>query len=85
MPFSDAQITHAIEQGLRRTAPSDTLSVVQITCEDVDWRGLKRQHICALWCQHHCRRQRAMGCVDHQALGAWRSNRHRYGDRSAAA
>ena len=40
MPFSDAQITHAIEQGLRRTSTLDTSSVVRITCEDVVWYGL---------------------------------------------
>jgi thiamine kinase-like enzyme len=40
MPFSEAQIAHAIEQGLRRATTSDTLRIVQVTCEDVDWRGL---------------------------------------------
>ena len=40
MPFSDMQIAHAIEQGLCRTATSDTMRVARITCEDVGWRGL---------------------------------------------
>ncbi|MFN2108974.1 MAG: phosphotransferase family protein [Anaerolineae bacterium] len=40
MPFSNAQITHAVEQGLRRTATPKALSVAHVTCEDVDWRGL---------------------------------------------
>lgn len=40
MPFSDAQIMHAIEQGLRRTATLDSTRVVGITCEDVVWYGM---------------------------------------------
>ena len=40
MPFSEAQITHAIEQGFRRTSTLDTPRVVRITCEDVVWYGL---------------------------------------------
>ena len=40
MPFSEAQITDAIEQGLRRTSTFDTPRVVRITCEDVVWYGL---------------------------------------------
>ena len=40
MPFSEAQITHAIEQGFCRTAALDTPRVVQITCEDVYFYGL---------------------------------------------
>jgi len=40
VPFSDAQITHAIEQGLFRTSTLDTPRVVRIACEDVDWHGL---------------------------------------------
>jgi aminoglycoside phosphotransferase (APT) family kinase protein len=39
MPFSEAQVTHAIEQGLC-TSTLDTLRVVGITCEDVYWWGL---------------------------------------------
>ena len=40
MPFSEAQITHAIEQGLCRTSTLGTPRVVRITCEDVVWYGL---------------------------------------------
>ena len=40
MPFTEAQITHAIEQGLRRYFALDTLSVARVTCEDVYFYGL---------------------------------------------
>jgi hypothetical protein len=40
MPFSEAHITRAIEQGLRRTAALDAPRVVQVACEDVHWWGL---------------------------------------------
>lgn len=40
MSFSEAQITHAIEQGLCRTSSLDTPRVERITCEDVVWYGL---------------------------------------------
>jgi hypothetical protein len=39
MPFSKAQITHAIEQGFRAST-FDTPRVARITCEDVVWYGL---------------------------------------------
>ena len=39
MPFGEAQITHAIEQGLC-TSTLGTPRVVRITCEDVVWYGL---------------------------------------------
>ena len=61
MPFSEAQITHAIEQGLRRTSTLDTPKVVRITCEDVYFLRAERKHIRALWCQHHCRWQGSTG------------------------
>jgi aminoglycoside phosphotransferase (APT) family kinase protein len=40
VPFSEAQITRAIEQGLCRTSTLDTPRVVGITCKDVVWYGL---------------------------------------------
>jgi aminoglycoside phosphotransferase (APT) family kinase protein len=40
VPFSEAQITHAIEQGLCRTSTLGTPRVVGITCEDVHFYGL---------------------------------------------
>jgi hypothetical protein len=40
MPFSEAQIMHAIEQGLCCTSTLGTPRVVRVTCEDVVWYGL---------------------------------------------
>lgn len=40
MPFTEAQITQAIEQGLRRTATFDNPRVVRMRCQDVVWYGL---------------------------------------------
>ena len=40
MPFSDAQITPAIEQGLRRVSGLDVPNIARITCDDVVWYGL---------------------------------------------
>jgi hypothetical protein len=40
VPFSEAQITRAIEQGLCRSSTLDTPRVVRIACEDVHWYGL---------------------------------------------
>ncbi len=40
MSFSDAQLIHAVEQGLRRTSRLDGLRVVGIRCEAVYFYGL---------------------------------------------